>query len=346
MEDKKIKMTLEIVKCTLQQPVRYCQISFLGIGSDLVRFKCDAPSDAVKGKEFEFGEAYEVRSLTMTKNFRNFIGVEGIQFKVWVPVFDNPHDMPPIIASKYNSKNITIRIQAPDGEQLKLNCKTGNTITALKRKIDFQTNIPDDAQTLIHDKITLENNRTLSDYGIKEDALLILMVETKRRRSVDAEFHPDFKIQKGALNNLGEEKRYEELDELDDEDDGNSLPEKVQKALEKELTNPDLSAEDRSKLRRAKNRSVHMVLMDQDSRRVLPLTMEGYQAENKKLKDTLRKAQERIQELQSQLEALEAKLQTPDTSATTSRKTTISPEKPKSGAKFFGAWRRRGKTEG
>ncbi|ETO26504.1 hypothetical protein RFI_10635 [Reticulomyxa filosa] len=294
------------------------------------------PTDGPKGKEFDFAEAYEVRSLKMSKNFRNFIGAEGIQFKVWAPVFDNPYDMPPVIASKFNSKNLTIRIQTPDGEQLKLNCKTGNTITALKRKIDFQTNIPEDAQTLIYDKTTLENNRTLSDYGVPEDALLLLLVETKRRKSVDAEFHPPFKTQKGLLEGVSEEKIFDEIDDAED-NDRETLPERVQKALEKELTNPDLSAEDRSKLRRAKNRSVHIALLEQDSRRVLPLTMEGYQEENKKLKDSLRKAQEQIQALESQVVALEAKLQT---SGTTANKTDTKSDKPKSGTKFFGAWRK------
>ncbi|ETO04416.1 ubiquitin [Reticulomyxa filosa] len=344
LEGKKVKFTLEFLKCTLSQSARYCFISFVAVGADLVQFKCEPPADGARASEFEFSEAYEVRALKITKNFRSFIALEGIQFKVWVPVFDNPHDMPPIIASKYTSKNITIRIQAPDGEQLKLHCKTGNTITALKRKIDFQTNIPDDAQTLIYEKVTLENNRTLSDYNIEGNALLLLLVETKRRKSVDAEFHPEFK-QKVKFD-LGDIKADDLHDlvynEDEDEDDANvPTPEQVQQVLVKELTNPDLSAEDRSKLRRAKNRSVHMVLMDQDSRRVLPMTMEGYQAENKKLKDTLRKAQERIEELQKQVAALESKLQPSSAPATnTAATTTAKRDKPKGGAKFFGAWRR------
>ncbi|ETO04524.1 hypothetical protein RFI_32873 [Reticulomyxa filosa] len=94
LEGKKVKFTIEFLKCTLSHPPN-------------IASSHSSPYDLI------------------TKNFRSFIVLEGVQIKVCVPVFDNPYDIPLVIASKYISKNI-IRIQTPDGEQLKLHCKTGN----------------------------------------------------------------------------------------------------------------------------------------------------------------------------------------------------------------------------
>jgi ubiquitin len=57
-----------------------------------------------------------------------------------------------------------------------LNVRPDDTIENAKAKIQDKTDIPPDQQSLVFVRKTLEDGRTLSDYGIREGVTLDLVV--------------------------------------------------------------------------------------------------------------------------------------------------------------------------
>ena len=160
--------------------------------------------------------------------------------------------MPPLIAFKITSKRIQLNIRTPDGRVVKLKCKTGNTIAAVKRKLEFKTQIPDNAQVLIfgtsdkeEDNIILDS-RTLLDYSLNNNDTIIMKVD-------------DNAAPRSAHGRALSQKRSSILDAygidevLEDENDDDMKPKKKGRhakkpsmgmvlagEYDKELRNPDL----------------------------------------------------------------------------------------------------------
>ena len=203
--------------------------------------------------------------------------------------------MPPIIAYKIRSKKITLKIKLPDGETLDLMCKTGNKISSIKRKIEFRTEIGDYQQKIYYNEVLLHDRRSLLDYDIDgQNSLLILKVD-------------------GANSDENGTEKYDKRSSLIDlkSDD-----------LMKELTNPRLSQKERGKIRRIKNKSIHMALLKDDLENTSTMTLESYQEQNAKLREELQRANQRIEQLERELAAERSK---------GSKKTK---------SKVFGSWRR------
>merc|ERR1719491_705391 len=217
----------------------------------------------------------------MTPALRNFLSAPGIVLKEWAPVFDAVCSMPPIIAYKIRSKKVNVKVALPDGEVLDLLCKTGNRVASVKRKIEFRTEFGD---------VLLDNKRTLLDYGIGNGSRIVLKVESAIKST-----------RRGST-------ARESLLNLDASE------------LAKELTNPELSKEERGKIRRLQNKSIHLALINDELINPSAMTLESYQEENGKLREELQRANMRIEQLEREL-------------ATESSK---SPKK----SKVFGSWRR------
>ena len=224
------------------------------------------------------------------------------------PVFDSVEQMPPIIAYKIRSKKVTLTIKLPDGDSLELKCKTGNSIGSLKRKIEFRTEIGDYQQQLFYRGVEMENVRTLLDYEVADgDSITTKIIgdNSKDSLSTDTANGPQqFFMKRTSL-----------LD-LEPED------------LKKELANPALSAEERNRVRRIKNKSIHMAFLKEDLTNPSAMTLESYQDQNAKLREELTRANHRIEQLERELAAEKSKHSS-------------NPNK----SKVFGSWRRKGKAE-
>ena len=91
--------------------------------------------------------------------------------------------MPSLITLNITSKKIPFNKRTPDERVVKLQYKTGNTIAAVKRKLEVQTQIPDNAQILIfgtsnreEDNILLDTC-SLLDYSSKNNDTIVMKVE-------------------------------------------------------------------------------------------------------------------------------------------------------------------------
>jgi len=313
MENKEVALIIGFEKITTQMELQYVTFTFCGVGKDIVTIsnkkedemeqkeQDDEEDDdgmvVAKSMEHLFEDSYEVPAILITPAFRNFLSAPGLVFKVWAPVFDDVSQMPPIIAYKIRSKKITLKIELPDGEILDLICKTGNKIGAVKRKIEFRTEIGDYQQRLYFAEQLLDDRRTLLDYHIGNGIKITLKVE-------------------GAEN--GDDpsspgQQYNKRTSLIDIDAGD---------LMKELTNPELSEKERGKIRRIKNKSIHMAFLKDDLINPSTMTLESYQEENAKLREELQRANKRIEQLERELAAQKSK---------TSGKVK---------SKVFGSWRR------
>merc|ERR1712013_340934 len=83
----------------------------------------------------------------------------------------------------------------------------------------------------------------------------------------------------------------------------------------------ELTKEERGKIRRLKNKSIHMAFIKDDLINPSAMTLESYQEENGKLREELARANTRIEQLERDLAA---------------ERTKGSPKK----SKVFGSWRR------
>ncbi len=265
MENKLVALIIEFEKIETQMELSCVTFTFCGMGKDIVTItnKIQPNYDDEKGNEMDdmeieksfihnFEDCYEVPEIQITSAFRNYLSAAGFVFKIWAPVFDSISQMPPIIAykirsKKIRSKKITLKISLPDGEILDLKCKTAS----IKRKIEFRTEIGDYQQKLYYTDLNnqLDNKRTLLDYNIIDNnTTIILKVE-------------------GANND--KRPSYNKRTSLIDLDLSD---------LQKELTNPQLSPEERGKIRRIKNKSIHMPFLKEDL--INPSAMTSYQEEN------------------------------------------------------------------
>jgi len=257
---------------------------------------------AIKSTEHTFDAQYQIQRIQVTPAFRNFLSAPGIVFKIWAPVFDSVEQMPPIIAYKIRSKKVTLTIKLPDGDSLKLKCKTGNSIGSLKRKIEFRTEIGDYQQMLFYRGEKMENARTLLDYEVSDGDTIITKILGDNKDSAapgGAAGPQQFFVKRTSLMDLE--------------------PEDVKK----ELTNPDLSAEERSRIRRIKNKSIHMAFLKEDLVHPESMTLESYKEENAKLREELKRANQRIENLERELAAAK------------------STHSGSSQRKVFGSWRKR-----
>ena len=222
--------------------------------------------------------------------------------------------MPPIIAYKIRSQKVTLTIKLPDGETLELKCKTGNSIGSLKRKIEFRTEIGDYQQQLFFDESEMVNGRTLLDYEC-QDGDTITMKIIGANTNTDTNTNGDA----GATETTKDPKQFfmkrTSLMDLEPDD------------LRKELSNPNLSKEERGRIRRIKNKSIHMAFLKEDLINPSAMTLESYQEENAKLREELTRANHRIEQLERELAEEKSR------------------SSGNSKQKVFGSWRRRGKHE-
>ena len=321
MENQQVALIIGFEKIETQIELPYVKFTFCGVGKDIVTItnrkdnfninsldnddddnddEKDGFMPLIKTTIHTFEDGYEIPNIKVTPAFRNFLSAPGIIFKVWAPVFDDVSQMPPIIAYKIRSKKVTLKIKLPDGETLDLICKTGNSIGSIKRKIEFRTEIGDYQQKLYVGPETngsgLDNIRTLLDYNISNGDELILKVDGDSG---------------GSLNSP--QTQYDKRTSLIDLEASD---------LEKELTNPDLSKEERGKIRRIKNKSIHMAFLKDDLINPSAMSTESYQEENLKLREELARANKKIEQLERELAAARSK--------TSGNKK----------SKVFGSWRR------
>lgn len=315
MENKPVALIIGFEKIeTKNIELPYIRFSFCGVGKDIINISNkrddfnlnrldddeddEKTSSMMKSTIHQYEDSYEVPNIKVTPAFRNYLSAPGIIFKIWAPVFDHVTQMPPIISYKIRSKKITLKVKLPDGEVLDLICKTGNSISSIKRKIEFRTEIADYQQKLyFNNDVILDNIRTLLDYNVNNGSQLILKVESDNNGQ--------------SLNSPNQQ--YDKRTSLIDIEAGD---------LVKELTNPELSQQERGKIRRIKNKSIHMAFLKDDLINPSTMTLESYQEENNKLRDELTRANKRIEQLERELAAEKSK-------SSGNKK-----------SKVFGSWRR------
>ena len=68
-----------------------------------------------------------------------------------------------------------IFVETPIGSFLTLDVESNDTVQNVKLKIQDKEGLPPDNQTLIRTGSRMDSNRTLSDYGINNEDLIILV---------------------------------------------------------------------------------------------------------------------------------------------------------------------------
>lgn len=326
MMNKEVAMTIDFVKVEFEIEVPYAFITFCGVtpGYQCISNKDNNTTKMELNYIHEFHDAYQIEKIKVTNAFHRFMSAPGIQFNVWVPVFSDLTELPPIIAYKLNSKKVTLHFKTPENDDVKLIVRTGNRVNALKRKLEYECEIPEETQELIYENETMEDNKTLIDYGVTNNSTI-----TIKLKKADPSTYGNKRASRrlSLLDDLLENEEFKESDE------NNRLSAKVEQAISKEMANPNLSEEERKKLRRVKNRSIHLAMVYEDKTgNSGPMTVESLIAENKKLKDELTLAQNKIKSLERSLAEAQTKAAAGTTKAGKSKK-------------ILGSWRKEGQTQ-
>ncbi|EAN32428.1 Ubiquitin family protein [Theileria parva strain Muguga] len=74
---------------------------------------------------------------------------------------------------------LNISVQTMQGKTIQLQVSQNETVLDLKNKLEKEQTIPVDQQRLIFDGKLLENGKTISDYGIKENAVIQLVLRLR-----------------------------------------------------------------------------------------------------------------------------------------------------------------------
>jgi hypothetical protein len=75
---------------------------------------------------------------------------------------------------------IQIRVSTPSAGTLRLDVESSDSIEALRQKIQDRIGIAPHQQTLSFDSTTLQDGRTLADYNVQHDSLLVLTLPVGR----------------------------------------------------------------------------------------------------------------------------------------------------------------------
>ena len=87
-------------------------------------------------------------------------------------------NVPTILSTDYGS-DIKLQVKTLTGKSLEMECSQDTTIESLKVLIQNKEGIPPDQQRLIFDSKQLENERSLSDYGIKDNDIIHLVLRLR-----------------------------------------------------------------------------------------------------------------------------------------------------------------------
>ena len=211
-----------------------------------------------------------------------------------------------------------LNFRTPDGRIVRLKCKTGNTIAAVKRKLEFKTQIPDNAQILmfgtheIEEENIMLDTRTLLDYSLNNDDTIVMKVDDSAEPKTALQTHLSQK-RSSILDAYGIEEIVDEETETDSLSSGKggrhgkrpSMGMVLASEIDKELRNPELTKEDRRKLRMHRNQSYGLALIDEDIDSG-PQTLETYQSENLLLKQQLKNAYNQIELLKREIAQLKS----------------------------------------
>uniref|UniRef100_A0A3B0NC52 Ubiquitin,putative n=1 Tax=Theileria annulata TaxID=5874 RepID=A0A3B0NC52_THEAN len=74
---------------------------------------------------------------------------------------------------------LNISVQTMQGKRIQLQVSQNETVLDLKNKLEKEQTIPVDQQRLIFDGKLLENGKTIADYGIKDNAVLQLVLRLR-----------------------------------------------------------------------------------------------------------------------------------------------------------------------
>uniref|UniRef100_A0A6T0RQW2 Ubiquitin-like domain-containing protein n=1 Tax=Alexandrium monilatum TaxID=311494 RepID=A0A6T0RQW2_9DINO len=83
---------------------------------------------------------------------------------------------PPLV---YSLEHFRLRVRSPSGAVTTLQVSPRNTVLELKQMVEVTEGTRIEEQRLVHRGVTMENDRSLHSYRVKEDSIVILWSQLK-----------------------------------------------------------------------------------------------------------------------------------------------------------------------
>jgi len=115
------------------------------------------------------------------------------QVVVGVPVVPMGHDF-------FNNKSGRIYVKTMAGKVMEISVKPGDLIETIKKKIQEQTGLSPNDQNILHAGQKLRDDRSLSDYNIKNNATLHLLLGDEDPMQIMLQSHFDFQNGEYEMN--------------------------------------------------------------------------------------------------------------------------------------------------